>query len=774
MVLAIRLTFLWLLMIGAAPPARCSDVLVYHNDGNNDGQNLTETILTPSIVGGSGFGKLFTTLLDGAVFGQVLYKSNLNITAGAHLGVQNVAFVATANDTLYAINADTGVVLWKKSLLYSFHGGTDKPRDLIHSVTATMVIDPVTGVIYVEAYELENGNSIHELVSFNIADGSKYANHVIIAEGTSSSVYVSGPSVASGKKFDAKDLMSRLMTLDPVNHVIYIAYGDFPDTGPYNGWVIGYSAVKNAKNDLVLKAVWCSTPHGSDGGIWESGGGIAIDASGSLYIETGNGTFDTGLITAPYSGRLSTNVANLLVPGAGDYGDSVIKLTPDADASQQGDNPNGFGLHVSDYFTPRDEQKISNSDTDLGSGGVALLPDAVGSPTHRQLLVANDKQGIIYLIDRNNMGVYHGDSSGMGGGTNNVVQELDGATGGMFGTPAFYAGASSSSGTIYYVGRGDFGKTFNISNASITPTGAGSFKYSNGATPEISANGGNNGIVWTLDKGLNVLIADNASSFNTQLFMSAGANALTGSLQSFYTPTIANGHVYVATSNTLNGYGSGATSLGLPDLIATSLSYFGGIFTSVVKNQGNAATPSGVTIGVAYSVDGVKCTWGAVNGPLAAGASVTIGSDGGPCTIANGTHVTAFADDVNRIAESDETNNTLSQSITVTATTLPDLIPTSLSYSNGIFTSVVKNQGAAATPNGVSIGVSYSVDGVKKTWGYVTTPLAPGASTAIGTQGGAYTIPSGTHTITIFADDTNRISDSDKTNNTLSRSITPP
>src|SRR6202035_540441 len=112
----------------------------------------------------------------------------------------------------------------------------------------------------------------------------------------------------------------------------------------------------------------------------------------------------------------------------------------------------------------------------------------------------------------------------------------------------------------------------------------------------------------------------------------------------------------------------------LPDLIPTSLSYNSatGIFTSVVKNQGTAATPTGVVVGVSYSVDGVYCTWGAVNGPLAAGASVTIGSDGGPCTISPGTHtITVFADDVDRMVELDKTNNQLSQTITVGGTSLP-------------------------------------------------------------------------------------------------------
>ncbi|MDD5463322.1 MAG: CARDB domain-containing protein, partial [Methylococcales bacterium] len=229
-------------------------------------------------------------------------------------------------------------------------------------------------------------------------------------------------------------------------------------------------------------------------------------------------------------------------------------------------------------------------------------------------------------------------------------------------------------------------------------------------------------------------------------------------------------------SNETNNQLSQSITVGasLPDVIVTSVSYANGIFTSTVKNQGTVATPAGVAIGVAYSVDGAQHTWGAVNGPLAAGASVTIGSDGGPYTIPNGTHtITAYADDVNRFAESNETNNQLSQSITVGAS-LPDVIVTSVSYANGIFTSTVKNQGTVATPTGVVIGVAYSVDGVQHTWGAVNGPLAAGASVTIGSDGGAYTIPNGTHTITAYADDVNRFAESNETNNQLSHSITVP
>lgn len=109
----------------------------------------------------------------------------------------------------------------------------------------------------------------------------------------------------------------------------------------------------------------------------------------------------------------------------------------------------------------------------------------------------------------------------------------------------------------------------------------------------------------------------------------------------------------------------------LPDVIVTSISYANGVFTSTVKNQGTAATPSGTFIGVGYSVDGVWRTWGSVNN-LAAGASVTIGTNGARYAIPTGTHtISAYVDDINRFAEANETNNQRFQSVTVGAVAPP-------------------------------------------------------------------------------------------------------
>jgi hypothetical protein len=575
-------------LAGGAP----ANVLIYHNDGFNDGQNLKETVLTPDVVRSANFGKLLSIHLAGAESGQPLFKAGVNITVGPHQGVQNVVFVALNNDSVWAINADTGAVLWKTSLLTRFHGvadtvaAADGNRSTGRGLPLedTPAIDPNTNVLYVECEESEKGPGtdgalhwIHMLSALNLANGTRYAKTVNIAEGTANAGYISGPAVnriGGGRDvFDARDLTCRCLTLDMVNHTLYMAWGDPGDGGPYNGWIVGYDAVKNRADTLHLQALWCAVPSGhgtgstrfSDGagGIWQGGGGIAVDARGNLYVETGNGTFDTQLIKAPYSGRLNTDVPNLRVPCRGDYGDSCVKLSPDSDTAQQADNPNGFGLHVSDYFTPKDEQSLNAVDQDLGSSSPVLLPNSVGNARHRQLMIINDKQGTIYLLDRNHMGGYHGNAAGRGGGANNVVQELKQATGRTFSTGAFYAGTSANSGMIYYVGIGSYVRAFLISHARIharpiatSRTSYGAYSYP-GSTPEISAHGGRDGILWTLDERRDRLVAYNALNLHDLLFCSdqVAADALTGKIVTFNTPMVANGRVYVGTRDALNVYG---------------------------------------------------------------------------------------------------------------------------------------------------------------------------------------------------------------------------
>jgi len=123
---------------------------------------------------------------------------------------------------------------------------------------------------------------------------------------------------------------------------------------------------------------------------------------------------------------------------------------------------------------------------------------------------------------------------------------------------------------------------------------------------------------------------------------------------------------------------AGNAGITRPDVVVTALAFGDGSFSATVLNQGTGATPDGVVIGVGYFVDGIQVTWGAVPGPLAAGSSVTIGTQGGNYTLmAEGsTHVImADVDDVNRFSESDESNNQLSRSLSISAPAVVDAGP---------------------------------------------------------------------------------------------------
>jgi hypothetical protein len=125
-------------------------------------------------------------------------------------------------------------------------------------------------------------------------------------------------------------------------------------------------------------------------------------------------------------------------------------------------------------------------------------------------------------------------------------------------------------------------------------------------------------------------------------------------------------------------------------------------------------------------------------------------------------------------AQPDQADEQLSARALTSRRTLPDVVVTSVSYvsSTGTFTCTVKNQGRAATPAGVDIGVAYFVDDAYRSWGAVRTPLAAGASVTIGTSGDAFTIPAGPHTVRAWVDDVDRFVESNEGNNQSSLDLT--
>ena len=512
-------------------------VTTWRYDLGRTGQNLNETILTPSNVNPTQFGKLFSQAVDGYVYAEPLYLPNVTIGGQTH----NVVFVATENDSVYAFDADSNGSsnanpLWFASMLTTAHGaasgatppssnviGTDIIPEL--GITGTPVIDPVSGTLYVVSFTQEGSSFFLRLHALDVTSGAeKYGGPVAI---TASVPGTGNGSIGGTLTFDPEWANQRAGLL-LLNGIVYIAFGSHGDNGPWHGWLLGYN-----ENTLRQTGAFCTSPNGVGGGSWMGGAGLAADVLdpvnhpyGRVFIATGNGDFTA---TAPYAAGM-------------DFGDSILNL----------DLTNGVPT-IQDDFTPMGQAQQDEWDMDQASGGVMLVPTQT-TGSYPYLLVQTGKTGITYLLNRQDLGGYNpaGDQ---------VVQELTGAVGdtGAWTTPAYW------NGTVFYWGQIDYLKAFPLVNGQLTgPTATSSEKYGYpGANPVVSANGSTNGIVWSLetdgymDSEASVLMAHNAANVSSTLY-SSNTNLSRdnpGNAVKFTVPTVANGKVYVGAQYQLSVYG---------------------------------------------------------------------------------------------------------------------------------------------------------------------------------------------------------------------------
>jgi hypothetical protein len=516
-----------------------SSVVTYQYDNARTGQNTSETILTPSNVNVNQFGKLFALPVDGHVYAQPLYVANLAIAGGKH----NVLFVATEADSVYAFDSDSNTGpnstwLWKASLVDTAHGasagetpmsettlGCDNISPLI-GITSTPVIDLSSGTMYVEAKSTDGLTFYHRLHALDITTGNEKSpqSPVVIKEPLNFT-----PTFNSLHQHNRPGLLL-------MSGTIFIGFASHCDYNPYNGWLFAYDTTT-----LTQKGVFNTTPSSSNGrgGIWMSGSGLAADGNGNIYVATGNGTFS------------QANPLNL--------GDSILKF-----------NFSNGKLSLADYFTPYNQSSLNTSDTDLGSGGVSLLPDQPG--THPHLLVAAGKQGRIYLLDRDQLTskpqapTQTEPYCANCGSDPQIVQEsISGQVGGMWSMPAYWNNA------LYFWGSSDVLKSIPLSNGRLDfahlTSSIVSYRFP-GATPSISASGTSNGIVWSIDSsrfspggstaGPALLYAHDAANVSRQLWNSTQApngRDQAGNAVKFTVPRIANGKVYVGTTTEVDVYG---------------------------------------------------------------------------------------------------------------------------------------------------------------------------------------------------------------------------
>ncbi len=536
-------------------------VLTQNNDNARTGSNTAETVLTPANVTTAKFGKLFTiTGLNANVNGQVLYVPGITV-GGAK---RNVVYAYTSNNSdnspsgVYAYDGDTGAQLWKTIL----------PASATYT-TATPVIDPATSTMYVLTKSGTDDTGLTYLHAFDITTGADRPGSPIQV---SASAAGTGDGSAGGKVyFDGDHGKGRFHANDRVgllfaNGQVYAAFAHNSDSFPYHGWVLAY---KYDGTGFTQTAVFCTTPNGSDGGIWQAGKGLTADASGNIYFSVGNGTFNAD-------------------KGGMDYGMCYLKLSS--------------SLQVLDWFAPFDEQVQSNQDLDLGNSGL------VGIPGTTALLGGGTKFGTAFLLDSNSLGKFTPN------GPDKSLARINGVSGNdqVGQNPIAW-----DSGTFKYVYLWPGGQPVeqfrfdpaagSLSPKSIFATASGG--VTNGGSLAVSSNGTSSAILWAYGDDGTVRAYDAANVANAELWDSrqnAGRDSI-GHSGHFQFPTVVNGKLYVPTGGaTIAVYGLLAAPAPPPAATTLQINAGGGA-------SGTFTADTDVSGGNIYATNAATSTAGVIN-----------------------------------------------------------------------------------------------------------------------------------------------------------------
>jgi hypothetical protein len=354
------------------------DTLTQHDDLARTGAQVSETILTPTAVQHSQFGYLGSVPVQGKIYAQPLYVEQAAVVCtGSTLRSANIVYVATLNNIVYAIDADSRTICWQSATLgcgqpaaglNGFNpGGHD--AGVVVGIASTPVVDLAKSVLYVVAREWDGTNAHHFVNALDMRTGALVGRAEVVADG------VNG---CNGHAFNSNYHSNRPGLLLASNKLFLGFGGTIGESADidYHGWVIGLD-VSDPAHPAPLSRAFCATPSGKGAGIWMSGGGLAADLTqNALYLTTGNGAYPA-----------ASPPADTPIPG--DYPESFVKLslTDLSVLASYTDTRNYTAPYVMNgrsLFWARE-----HSDADVGSGGVLLVPGHV---------VGSGKDGILYNL----------------------------------------------------------------------------------------------------------------------------------------------------------------------------------------------------------------------------------------------------------------------------------------------------------------------------------------------------------------------------------------
>lgn len=362
------------------------EILTQRHDNSRTGANLNERVLKPDNVAQLSLIGSFS--VDAEIYAQVLVAAGVQVDGQPHA----LAIIATMNNSLYAFDADgapADAFLWQQGLRGELGTPAFCARNIAgpNGILSTPVIDKARGHIYIVARDCdpsfppEMPQCKQRLFQIALASGEILKSAEIAGE-------VSVADEAGElhtTRFDPSAQWNRpgLVLHDDA---VVVAFGSGPagnqheEDFVYHGWAFRFSA----KDITQAPEVYCTTPRGRGGSVWQSGAAPAADQAG-VYLTGANGIQADSQIHPPEEWPSSPI----------DQEDSVIRLSHEPWPSPQ--------ANVTAYWDDRKYitqgnvfQHMESGDNGFGSSGPMLIPDT-------RLLLVGSKAGLVYLLDRDTM-----------------------------------------------------------------------------------------------------------------------------------------------------------------------------------------------------------------------------------------------------------------------------------------------------------------------------------------------------------------------------------
>jgi outer membrane protein assembly factor BamB len=339
-----------------------ASVLQHHRNASRDGVYVDPKFTKTKA--GMFLDPNFHATIEGPTYSQLLYVDSPD--------GKDLVIASTEQNKVYGLDATTGTAVWVRTL------GAPVARAMLPcgsidpvGITGTPIIDGDSHTLYVDAMTTPDGGTTkkHLIFALSTDDGSTRPGWPLDVSATVS---------FGGMAFDST-IQNQRSALALLNGNLYVAYGGHGgDCGNYRGWVVSVPVARPS-------AVQAFATGTQGGGIWGPSG-IASDGT-AIFVATGN-------------------AFNRTV----DWNQSEAILRFEAGAT--------FTGQAKDFFAPSDWYTLDAADYDLGGTGPVVL-DVPGA-TPSKLLVALGKNGVGYLLDRNNLGGFGKGNGMMGEGLSSV------------------------------------------------------------------------------------------------------------------------------------------------------------------------------------------------------------------------------------------------------------------------------------------------------------------------------------------------------------------